>query len=141
MLADTLSNKRPQLDRGSRYPGAALFIESSTDGKRALVVFESGRAELVILDDVTSPVEFALDMSDTIYAAFSPSPSSNEFLTSSRSGKISLWQFAVGRLVQLASFDHGGTPVGLASFSADGNRIVSVGDDGSYKIWDIGGGR
>jgi hypothetical protein len=138
MLADTLSNKRPQLEISRRHPGAALFIESNTDGKRALVVFESGRAELVILDDVTSPGEFALDMSDTIYAAFSPSPSSNEFLTSSRSGKISLWQFAVGRPVQLASFDHGGTPVGLASFSADGNRIVSVGDDGSYKIWDIG---
>lgn len=64
MLADTSSNRRPQL--GGRYLDAALFIESSSDGNRAIVVFELGRAMLVVMNDPSKPIKFELVTDDTI---------------------------------------------------------------------------
>jgi len=136
MLADTLSGKRPQL-KGGRYPDAALFIETSPDANRAIVVFESGRAAFLVIDDPASPGEYEIEAQGTIQAAFSPQPHVDRFLTGSRTGRIDVWQLADGVPARLASFNHGATAVGLASFSSDGTRVISLGDDGAYKIWDI----
>ena len=137
MLADTSSDKRPQL-KGGRYPDAALFIETSPDADRAIVVFESGRAAFLVIDDPASPGEYELATQKTIHAAFSPRPHADRFLTTSRTGRIDVWQSTAGAPAGLASFEHGATAVGLASFSGDGTRVISLGDDGAYKVWDIG---
>ena len=137
MLADTLSDKRPQL-KGSRYRDAALFIETNPDANRAIVVFEAGSAAFLVIDNPASPSEYEIETQDTIHAAFSPRPHANRFLTASRTGRVEVWQFAAGVAARLASFDHGPTAVGLASFSGDGTRVISLGDDSAYKIWDIG---
>jgi WD40 repeat protein len=136
MLADTSSNRRPQL--GGRYLDAALFIESSSDGNRAIVVFESGRAMLVVMNDPSKPIKFELVTDDTIQVAFGPR--GDHFLTASRTGRIDVWHLASGIPVRLASFNHGKTPVGLASFSRDGSRVISLDDDSTYKIWDVASG-
>ena len=137
MLADTVSDKRLQL-KGGRYPDAALFIETSPDVDRAIVVFESGRAAFLVIDNPGSPGEHELEMQGTIHAAFSPRPHADRFLTANRMGRIAVWQWAHGAPARLASFEHGATAVGLASFSSDGTRVISLGDDGAYKVWDIG---
>lgn len=137
MLADTASGKRPQL-KGSRYRDAALFIEGSPDESRAIVVFESGRARLVVIDDPSSPTEFELEAPDTMHAAFSPRPYADRFLTAGRTGRVDVWEMTGGVPGRLVSFNHGAMPVGLASFSSDGRRVISVGADGSFKTWDAG---
>jgi WD40 repeat protein len=137
MLADTLSGKRPQL-KGSRYRDAALFIESNPEGTRAIVVFESGRVELVVIDDPSAPAEYELGAKGTIHVSFSPAADVDCFLTASQTGQIDVWQLAGGSLAKLASFNHGGTATGLASFSSDGRRVISLGNDGTYKVWDLG---
>ena len=53
-LADTVSQRRLELTSGH---GVALLIETNERGTRAIVVFESGRADLVVLDDLTTPVQ------------------------------------------------------------------------------------
>ena len=136
MLADTLTNKRPQL-KGGRHPDAALFIESNPTGTRAIVIFESGRASLVVLDDPSSPAQFDLEQPGVIHASFSPGPEGDRFLTASRTGEIGVWQIVNRSPVARASFKHGESPIGLASFSSDGARVVSLAADGVYKIWDI----
>jgi WD40 repeat protein len=137
MLADTSSNRRPQLKGGERRD-AALFIESHAEANRALVVFESGRGELVVIDDPSAPAEYELEATGTIQAAFSPHPHTDRFLTASHSGQIDVWRFAGAAPAKIASFSLGNkTPVGLASFSSDGARVVSLGSDGTYKVWDI----
>ncbi len=95
MLADTSSDKRPQL-KGGRYPDAALFIETSPDADRAIVVFESGRAAFLVIDDPASPGEYELATQKTIHAAFSPRPHADRFLTTSRTGRIDVWQSTAG---------------------------------------------
>lgn len=136
MLADTSSPKRPQL-KGVRHPDAALFIESNLEGTRAIVIFESGLTEFVVIDDPSAPAEYKVGTEGTIHAAFSPRPRFDRFLTASRTGQVDVWQFSKGAPTKLASFNHGGTAVGLASFSADGARVISLGNDGAYRVWDI----
>lgn len=136
MLADTASPERPQL-RGSRYPDAALFFEADASGTRAIVIFESGRADLVGLDDPTSPVEHELAPEGVVHASFGPRPYADRLLTASETGQVEVWRFDGEGLTRLASFDQGDVPVGLASFSSDGTRIICLGGDGTYRIWDI----
>ena len=139
MLADRSSWDRPQLPQleGAPYPDAALFMEGNPDGNRAIVIFESGRAELVVIDDPSCPCEFELGRSSTMHAAFSPRPGMDRFLTTSHTGRIDVWQLTNRIPAQVVSFNHGETPVGLASFSSDGTRVISLGDDNTYKVWDI----
>jgi WD40 repeat protein len=136
MLADTASSKRPQL-RGSRYPDAALFFEANAAGTRAIVIFESGRADLVVLDEPSSPVEHELAIGGTVNASFGPLSRDDHLPTTSETGEVAVWRFDDAGLAKLASFDHGDAPVGLASFSNDGARVISLGSDGTYKIWGI----
>jgi WD40 repeat protein len=136
MLADTLSGNRPQLE-GGRYPDAALSIESKPDGNRAIVIFESGKAQLVVIDDPSSPAEFGLGTNGTMHAAFSPRPRADRFLTTSHAGRIDVWQLTNGIPAQVVSFNHGKTPISLASFSSNGTHVISLGDDNTYKVWDI----
>jgi hypothetical protein len=138
MLADTKSSARPQL-RGSRYLDAALFIESNAQRPRAIVVFESGKSELVVLDDPNAASEFELGTKDSIAVAFSPTADVDRFVTASKSGQVDVWEFDGGPPTRLASFDHGGVPVGLASFSSGGERAISLGGDGTVKVWDVAG--
>jgi hypothetical protein len=139
MLADTLTDKRPQLRGGRRHADAALFIESNPAGTRAIVIFESGLASLVVLDQPSAAAQVEIDMKGVIQASFGPGPTPDRFLTASRTGEITVWQFADRTLARLVSFSHGGTAIGLASFSSDGTRVISLGADGVYKIWSIAG--
>ena len=38
------------------------------------------------------------------------------------------------------TFKHGETSIGLVGFSSDGSRVISLGTDSIYKIWDIATG-
>jgi WD40 repeat protein len=132
-LADTVSPERPQLNSGH---GAALFIETNAKGTRAMVVFESGRADLVVFDKLKTPVQRNVANEGVIFATFSQSKESERFLTATKSGEIDLWNFDGGTVKRLSHFNHGKTPVRLAGFSKDELRVISLGDDGTLRLWD-----
>lgn len=136
MLADTASGERPQL-MGSGYRDAALFFEENHDGTLAIAIFESGRADLIDLDDPTLPIEHNLSVEGTIHASFALSSRSDRFLTASEAGEIDVWRLDAGGPEKLSSFDHGDTAVGLTSFSMDGTRVISLDLDGTYKVWSL----
>jgi hypothetical protein len=92
MLADTVSPERPQL----KGHGAALFIEANKRGTRAIVVFESGMADLVVFDDLNTPVQREVASEGVIFATFSQSEGSEHFLTATKSGEVDLWDFDGG---------------------------------------------
>jgi WD40 repeat protein len=132
-LADTVSSKRPQLTSGH---GAPLFIETNEKGTRAIVVFESGKADLVVLDNINTPIQREVANEAVIFATFSQSKGSERFLTATKSGEIDLWNFDGGTVKRLSHFNHGKTPVRLAGFSEDELRVISLGDDGTLRFWD-----
>jgi hypothetical protein len=87
MLADTGSPRRVQLS-GGRYGDPALFFESNESGTRTIVVFESGRAELINLEDVNSPIEIEVEKQGVDVATFSRSLRSERFITATKTGEI-----------------------------------------------------
>jgi hypothetical protein len=117
------------------------WVEQLADGPEEIVLQAEqivGRVEFVVLDDPSSPAEYELEAKGTIHASFSPRPHVDRFLTPSHTGQIDVWQFARGIPAKLASLNHGETAVGNASFSGDGTRVISLGNDGVYKVWDTG---
>jgi hypothetical protein len=135
MLADTVSDERPQLRR--EFKDAPLLFESNERGTRAIVICESGRADLIVLDTPHSPSQHQIAKEGVIFGSFSQSPGSEHFLAATKQGRIDVWDFDSGKLKKLASFNHGKTPIGLAEFSKDEHRVVSLGDDGTFRLWDI----
>jgi WD40 repeat protein len=140
MLADTESPNRPQL-KGGRHRDAALLVESNKKGTRAIVVFESGRADLIVLDDLKSPAQHEVATANVTFAAFSESATSGCFLTATKDGKVDLWDFEDGKPKKRASLSHGTMPVGIAGFSTDEQRVVSLSNDGTFRLWDAITGR
>jgi len=134
MLADTVSEKRPQLTLRSR--DVPLVFEGNENGTRAIAVFESGGADLIVMDNPRDPKQLHVASEGVVLASFSQSPGSERFLLGTKQGRIDLWDFEEGKLKKLASFSHGETPVGLAGFSKDEHRVVSLGGDGSFRLWD-----
>lgn len=145
MLADTESDKRPQL-RSSRHRDAAVFFETNAAGTLAIVIFESGRSDLIVLDDLAAPVEHELATEGIVHAEFGPAAQSDRFLTTSKTGRVDVWRFtgartgSEGRPYRVSSFTYGNTAVGLASFSSDGQRIISLDDKGAFQITDAATG-
>ena len=140
MLADTESPNRPQL-KGGRHRDAALLVESNKKGTRAIVVFESGRADLIVLDDLKSPAQYEVATANVTFAAFSESATSGRFLTATKDGKVDLWDFADVKPKRRASLSHSVTSVGIAGFSKDDERVMSLGNDGTFRLWDVITGR
>ncbi|NMG74431.1 TIR domain-containing protein [Aromatoleum diolicum] len=139
MLADTATSVRPQL-KGGQHGDAALFMETNVRGTRSIVLFESGRADLVVLDDPKSPIQREVAKDGIIFAAFSPLPDSTRFLTASILGEIGVWSFDNGELKHLATLNHGRTTVRAATLTDDERRLVSLGDDDSFRLWNAASG-
>jgi WD40 repeat protein len=78
---------------------------------------------------------------DRIAALYSENKTIRRFLTSTKSGDIDLWDFDGGRVERHSHFNHGKTPVHLAGFSNDELRVISLGDDGTFRFWDASTGR
>jgi WD40 repeat protein len=136
MMADTLSHDRPQLKSG-RYPDAVLLVESNALNTQAIVVFESGRVVQVDTTDPHALKEYPLVRRDVIYATFSLAAQLERFLMTDSSGTVEIWETTNTAPNKIASFNHGHTSIGLSSFSLDGNRVISMGDDGTFRLWDI----
>lgn len=140
MLADTASPTRVQL-RGGSAEDAPVFIESSPDSTSAILVFESGRADLLTLSDVRSVRQLTLPAQGIVFAGFSRAGPARRFVTASREGTIDVWDSVAGTPRKTQSLVHGKSPARLAAFSADGSRIISLSDNDSIGLWDLRTGK
>lgn len=140
MLADTASESRVQL-RGGSTQDAPLFVESNTDGNSAILVFESGRADLLSLADLRKVGQLTLPVERVVFADFDQTRAANRFVTATRDGTVDVWEFATGTPRKRGSFVHGKSSVGLVAFSANGSRVISLGDDDTIHLWDLRRGR
>ena len=137
MLADTQSSERPQLE-GSRYRDAALSIHAAPSGDRAAVIYESGKADLVLLDDRTQPRQLDSADKDVVHIDFDPT-NPERLLSSDRIGNVTLWSSAEARMTRIATFNQGVASIDLATFTGDGKRIVALNADGTFVILDLAG--
>jgi hypothetical protein len=96
MLADTVSDERRQLRR--QFQDAPLLVESNERGTRAIVIFESGRADLIALDTPHSPSQHQIANEGVILGSFSQSPGLEHLLAATRQGRIDVWDFDSGKL-------------------------------------------
>lgn len=142
MLADTASGVRPQF-RGGRHPDSVVFVESNAARDRAVVVFESGRTDFLLLQDLVrvaqKPETFQHRVAETgtVHVAFAPEPRADRFVLSTRSGGVEVWDSSTGVPVRAAAFRHEGSGVGMAGFSRDSLRVISLGEDGTCHVWDL----
>ncbi|HWL10907.1 MAG TPA: hypothetical protein VNQ76_21040, partial [Planctomicrobium sp.] len=69
--------------------------------------------------------------------AFSPIAGSYDLLTGGDDGNVKLWNWdpQTTTVKEVRTFTGQGTPVRRVSFSADGELVLGVGDDGFSKIW------
>lgn len=137
MLADTQSDKRPQLE-GSRYRDAALSIQSTPTGDRAAVIYESGKADLVLLNDPNKPSQLNIAEKGVVHIDFDPTKP-KRLLSADKSGKVTLWSSDNDRVTHMAEFSNGTESINLATFTDDGQRVVTANDDGTIVILGLDG--
>ncbi len=135
MLADTESGERPQLDGSRTRRDAALFFEENSTGTRAIVVYESGHANLLGFKDPSEPSEHRLAEDGVTDAVFGTSNGNDAFLVGRATGSVDVWQIESGRPKRVGTFDHGEASIGLTAFSGDNNRAISLSEDGLFRIW------
>jgi hypothetical protein len=136
MLADTLSENRPQLE-GGKHGDPALFIVSNQDRTCGLVTFESGRTDFINLEYPTSPTQTKIADDAVLFSTFGQSTENNRFLTTNRNGDVVVWNINRGKPIRAASFSHGNIAVGFAAFSKDEKRVIAMSVDGSIWSRDI----
>jgi WD40 repeat protein/energy-coupling factor transporter ATP-binding protein EcfA2 len=112
----------------------ARQIVFSTDGNAILTMAGDRRARLWNVHTGTLSTTF-LGQSEIAAAAFSR----NGLLATAEKGAIRLWEPATSRLLALLQADQGS--VQSISFSPDGRLLLSFGDDGPARVWDVSAGR
>jgi WD40 repeat protein len=119
--------RRAVLRRHAKAVSNAMF---SRDGERVVTGADDGT---VRISDTRTGNEFAvLEKADAPIrsAVFSP----DGLLVATVSDKVRLWNAnSAAMVVELAG--HQGAVVG-AAFTADGNRIVTLGADRTFRVWD-----
>jgi hypothetical protein len=107
---------------------AALAARLSSDRRRAVVVFESGRAALVTLQADGRPSMRDIIKAGVLFAAFEPG-SSDRLVTSGSDGTVRSWQITSAETRETSSQDIADTAIDWLSISDDGTRMLAVGAD------------
>jgi hypothetical protein len=119
---------------------AAITVALSSDERRALVVFESGRAAVLSIGTERTPKMKDVVKTSVLFAAFYPGRD-DRFVTSGEDGVISHWQFTNDEIKQTNRQHIADTPIDWVSFSDDGTAMMAVGDNQYLYVIDRGTGR
>ena len=126
-----------RINRAAFAPGSTEVVTASTDG--TVRVWDAFPRQLirVMAEPGGAPLNDA-----------SVNSAGTELVTASSDGTARVWDIATGR--QLSVFREGsqggnfavaGNAINSASFSPNGNDVVTASDDGTAKIWDAATGR
>ena len=137
MLADTESGDRPQLNGSGSSRVAALFISENRDGTRAVVVFEDGGASLANLATPEEPTERRLSDEGVTHAAFGIAGGEEILMLGKADGRVELWKLTNDQATLGRSFQHGDSAVRLISQSEDLGRVISLSEDGIFRVWTV----
>jgi len=111
--------------------------EAKLSGDRRLIAGAVG-AVIQIRDFPSGQRLLDIPFEVTWRSLFVVSPSDESLATYDLQGKITVWNMRTG--ARLAEMDHGGLTRAL-EWSADGQRLVSGGNNGIVRIWDAKTGR
>jgi WD40 repeat protein/uncharacterized protein with von Willebrand factor type A (vWA) domain len=117
----------------SAREGKSEFASISTDG-RFVVLATRGSVEVWTTD---ARLKLATrSVPGVSYAEFSPND--NEVVLARNSGSASVWRFKTAELP--IELPHGKAPLVTASFSSDGQRVLTAATDGVVRLWNANDG-
>jgi tRNA A-37 threonylcarbamoyl transferase component Bud32 len=124
---------RSQLLRGSKGQEHAFRVALTSDDRRALLVL-LGKLKMPEVVDGWQPYRIE-SKKDGVVTCLTISPAGRHVLAGSQKGTLRLWD--QGK--EVWSFRPTENPVVGVAFSSDGEDFLSVGQDGSVRLWGLGG--
>lgn len=121
--------------RGHGGPITALDV--SPNGRQLVSAASDGTVRVWLTSQPS--VQRRIRASEVRVTAVAVSSVENVIATADETGVIKLWDARRGRTLATLTAQQGGHQgvVRALSFSADGRRLVSSGDDGGLKIWNV----
>lgn len=114
---------------------AVTSISISSSGKRATIVYESGKVNLLSFKNDEEPMLTEVPVKDALYAGFE-NGSDDTIVTAGMDGVVRLWDARTSQLNSLNAFSPQPSPVDWVAFSEDGEYVVAVGADQRIYIID-----
>lgn len=133
--------EEPSYDWSWRARQLLSDFELSPSGKYGLLLFRNGRAAIWRLESPIIEGIRKIPQKSIISVTFKPDKEQDIFLATSRNAKVRLWQINEDGLHLLRSFQHPSIPVSHATFSDDGDRILTLADDLIPRIFDAASGK
>ncbi len=137
---ETYSDRKKTFTLQEEFHGdPALFASFSSDRRRAVMIFESGRSAVLLSDgDIQDKKQLALldlNKKGVLFAGFYPGDD-NRLITTGADGVIRVWSI-IGRDVQeTRAIPVGDTALDWVTVSEDGSYILAVGSNQSLYIID-----
>jgi len=127
-LVDIDGDRDSTLQVRAEYAGAAaLACDIAPDGTLAALIFESGAAALLALDDDGQPSLTPIDSEDIVFAGFTDEGAT--LLTAGRDGVIAIWEIAAGTVRETDRLPALPAPVDWISIDENRKRFAAVGAD------------
>jgi len=120
---------------GEFHGDATLFTDISRSGRRALLVFESGRAALLTLGTEGKPRLADLAKNGALFAGFA-ADSDELAITAAQDGSIVLWSLEGETIREAARMKPLPSPVDWVSLDDEGQRLAAVGANHKLYIVD-----
>jgi len=115
-------------------------VLSPDQSKMALVVSQSQRAAVAVVDVKTGALLQTLLGHDGPILDLSFSPDNTRIVTASADGSARIWLLSDGKFPETHHFGGHTGVVHSAAFRSDGNQLVTGGDDKLVKTWDLATG-
>ncbi len=115
---------------------ATIHIDISRDGNAALLVFESGKAQLLVLDESDAFKLLEILPSGVQYAGFF-ADQRDRLITSGKDGIVRLWRINSDGIAEQSTFEALDTAIDWVTISEDRMQLAAVGANQTIHILDM----
>jgi len=113
----------------------AVAVNFSSSGRRAAVVFESGRAALISLGADGRPAMRDITKEHVLFAGFDPKDETT-FVTAGDDGAVRLWKVSESAVSLTAEYSVRDAGIDWVTVSEDGRRLLLVGTNHTLYVLD-----